>query len=58
MKTEAQKKAQRRYEQSGKVKRVYIKLTARDADILRHLAGKENVTAYIKSLIRKEMGEG
>jgi hypothetical protein len=59
MRTEAQKRAQARYEKSGAFKRVEIKLNKkRDEDIIKILEHEENVSGYIKSLIRKDKGEG
>ena len=59
MRTEAQKRAQARYEKSGAIKRVEIKLNKkRDEDIIKILERKENVSGYIKSLIRKDKSEG
>lgn len=59
MRTEALKKAQARYEKSGAIKkRVTLKFTRADEDIIKFLEGKDNVSGYIKSLIRKDKGEG
>ena len=59
MRTEAQKRAQARYEKSGAFKRIEIKLNKkRDADIIKILEREENVSGYIKSLIRKDKSGG
>lgn len=57
---EAIKRAQKRYEASGVIKRKTIKLHERiDADILKKLDEQKNVTGYIKELIRKDLkGQG
>lgn len=57
---EAIKRAQKRYEASGVIKRKTIKLHERiDADILKKLDEQENVTGYIKDLIRRDLkGQG
>lgn len=57
---EAIKRAQKRYEASGVIKRKTIKLHERiDADILKKLDEQENVTGYIKELIRRDLkGQG
>lgn len=53
---EAIKRAQKRYEASGVIKRKTIKLHERiDADILKKLDEQENVTGYIKELIRRDL---
>lgn len=53
---QAQKRAQKRYEASGVIKRKVIKLhEVHDADILTKLAAQENVNGYIKELIRKDI---
>lgn len=55
---EAIKRAVKKYETST-VKRVTVKLNnKRDKSIIKHLEGKENVTAYIKQLIRSDMEKG
>ena len=54
MKTEAQKRAQSKYEKKA-VKRVVLKLHhANDIDIIKHLATKDNVNGYLKELVRKD----
>jgi len=54
MKTEAQKRAQSKYEKKA-VKRVVMKLHhTNDLDIIEHLATKDNVNGYLKFLIRKD----
>lgn len=55
---EAIKRAQDKYEKST-IKRVTVKLNNKyDESIIKHLDGKENVTAYIKQLIRADMEKG
>ena len=55
---EAIKRAKRKYEKST-MKRLSIKLHNKyDEGIIRHLESKENVTAYIKQLIRSDMEKG
>ena len=58
MKTEAQKRAERKYAKKN-IKRVEMKLNTRyDGDIIQHLDSKDNVNGYLKELIRKDIGEG
>lgn len=53
--TEAQKKAQARYDAQN-TKRLSLKLNKNtDADILAWLEAEQNVQGYIKSLIRKDI---
>lgn len=53
--TEAQKKAQARYDAQN-TKRLSLKLNKNtDADILAWLEAERNVQGYIKSLIRKDI---
>ena len=53
---EAIKAAQARYEKSGAIKRVCVKLhTVYDADIIEKLSSVENVNGYIKHLIRDDI---
>lgn len=55
---EAIKRAQDKYEKST-IKRVTVKLNNKyDESIINHLESKENVTAYIKQLIRADMEKG
>ena len=55
---EAIKKAKSKYEKVA-IKRVTVKLNKRlDEDMIEHLDGKENVTAYIKQLIKADMEKG
>lgn len=59
MKTDAQKRAQAKYEKSGVIKRVTLKLHINnDDDIIAHLNTKDNVNGYLKELIRKDKDEG
>ena len=46
---------QARYEKSGAVKRVQVKFTKVDNDLIEHLASKDNVSGYIKQLIRDDI---
>ena len=58
MKTQAQRRAQNKYEKKN-IKRVVLKLNTRlDDDIIKHLEDKDNVNGYLKQLIRKDKGEG
>lgn len=55
MASEAQLRAQAKYDKVN-TKQVAIKLNrTTDADILAHLAEQSNVQGYIKQLIRKDM---
>ena len=55
---EAIKRAQSKY-QKNVIKLVTIKFNKRlEADVIAHLNGKENVTAYIKGLIKADMEKG
>ena len=55
---EAIKRAHRKYEKSN-IKRVTVKLNNKyDESIINHLESKENVTAYIKQLIKADMEKG
>ena len=55
MTSKAQKAAVARYDKAN-TKGVYLKLNLKtDKDIIEHLAKKENVQGYIKSLIRDEI---
>ena len=57
MKTEAQKRAQAKYEKSGAQKRIVFKLSVNnDADIIAFLETKNNVSGYLKNLIKDDMG--
>lgn len=43
--------------QKENIKRVVIKLNKKtDKDIIKHLSLKENITGYLKQLIRKDIG--
>lgn len=56
MTTEAQKKAQRRYDEASKDKwrMIHLKLNKEtDADIIEKLEKSGNIQGYIKALIRK-----
>lgn len=55
--TEAKKRCNARYEKSGAVKRVTIKFTKVDNDLIEHLANKDNVSGYIKQLIREDIAK-
>lgn len=46
---------QARYEKSGAVKRVQVKFTKVDNDLMEHLAKQDNVSGYIKQLIREDI---
>ena len=55
---EAIKRAVSKYEKNT-IKRVTVKLNKRlDEDMIEHLEAKDNVTAYIKQLIRADMEKG
>ena len=55
---EAIKRAKSNYEKNN-IKRVYFKLHNKyDENIISHLESKENVTAYIKQLIRSDIEKG
>lgn len=55
---EAIKRAQTKYEKSN-IKRVTVKLNNKyDESIINHLESKDNVTAYIKQLIKSDMEKG
>lgn len=55
MATEAQRRAQAKYDKAN-TKGVYLKLNlTTDADIIEHLASKQSVQGYIKQLIRRDM---
>ena len=49
---------QARYEKSGAVKRVQVKFTKVDNDLMEHLAKQDNVSGYIKQLIRDDLNKG
>ena len=58
MTTEAQKRAQKKYDEANKDKRynVYLKLNKEtDADIIEKLEKSENIQGYIKKLIRADL---
>lgn len=58
MTSEAQKRAQKKYDQANKdrYKSVYIKINKEtEADILEKLSGVVNVQGYIKQLIRSDL---
>ena len=55
MRTEAQRKAKRAYK--SKIKRVTIELYPTDSAIKEHLQQQENVSGYIKQLIRDNMSK-
>ena len=55
---EAIKRAKIKYEKKNN-KRVTVKLHIKyDGDIISHLESKENMTTYIKQLIRADMEKG
>ena len=55
MATEAQRRAQAKYDKAN-TKGVYLKLNlTTDADIIEHLASKQSVQGYIKQLIRRDI---
>ena len=57
---EAIKKAQKKYEKTGVIKRKVLKLhekNDKDKDILDELDKKENVNKYLKNLIGKDIME-
>ena len=58
MTTEAQKRAQKRYDEAskGKWRMIHLKLNKEtDADIIQKLESSENIQGYIKSLIRADI---
>lgn len=57
MQTEAQRKAALNYRKKA-VTQLNIALYPADQDIIDHLAGMENKAAYVRELIRKDMGKG
>lgn len=53
---EAIKRAQKRYEESGVIKRKIFKLhTVHDADIVSHIERLPNLNGYLKQLIRNDI---
>ena len=53
---EAIKRAQKRYEASGVIKRKILKLhTVHDADIISHIESLPNLNGYLKQLIRNDI---
>ena len=55
---EAIKRAKRKWEKNV-LKRVTINFNKRsEADLIAHLDGKDNVTAYLKALIKADMAKG
>ena len=55
---EAIKRAKNKYEKNV-IKRVTIRFNKRsEADVISYLDGKDNVTAYLKSLIKADMAKG
>lgn len=55
---EAIQRAQKKYDQNA-IKRLTVKLNKKlDEDIVNHLDGKGNITAYIKQLIRTDIAKG
>ena len=58
MTTEAQKRAQKKYDEANKDKyrMIHLKLNREmDADIIQKLEQSENIQGYIKSLIRADI---
>lgn len=58
MTTEAQKRAQKRYDEANKDKfrMIHLKLNREaDADIIEKLEQSDNIQGYIKSLIRADI---
>lgn len=57
MNTDAKKKASLKYD-ADNTKQIKMKLNKKtDADILAHLAEKDNVQGYIKQLIREDLAK-
>ena len=55
MATEAQRRAQAKYDKAN-TKGVYLKLNiTTDADIIEFLSSRQSVQGYIKQLIRRDM---
>ena len=55
---EAIKRAQRKYAKNA-LKRVTVTFNKRlEADVIAHLESKDNVTAYLKGLIKADMEKG
>lgn len=53
---EAIKRAQKRYEARGVIKRKVLKLhAAHDADIISHIEKLSNLNGYLKQLIREDI---
>lgn len=53
---EAIKRAQKRYEASGVIKRKILKLhTAQDSDIISYIESLPNFNGYLKQLIRNDI---
>lgn len=53
---EAIKRAQKRYEESGVIKRKVLKLhTIHDADIISYIESLPNLNGYLKQLIRNDI---
>ena len=60
MSSEAQKKAQQKYDKNskGKFKVLTLKLNKEtDSDVLKKLASVDNMQGYIKGLIRKDLNK-
>lgn len=60
MSSEAQKKAQKKYDKNskGKFKVLTLKLNKEtDSDVLKKLASVDNMQGYIKGLIRKDLSK-
>lgn len=59
MTTEAQKKAQKKWDEANRENRRSIRLNLNrktDADIIERLEKEPNIQGYIKNLIRSDMG--
>lgn len=53
--SEAQKRANARYRESGRVKQVSLKFFPKDHDLYDFVKSKDKSTAYILNLIREDM---
>jgi hypothetical protein len=60
MKTEAQKRAAKKYNEKykEKVKRITIDFYPPDEELWNHVQKQENKQGYIKDLIRKDIAKG
>lgn len=57
MTTEAQKRATAKY-QKEKMKQIAIRFSPNELALYEHLKSQDNISGYIKQLIRKDMGRG